>query len=228
MSEPFVERNPDLCRELCPAGLVLLRGADPGDSAERSIVFVAGHHLWRGIGVQTFNLPDLRGRVPIHQGNGYIAGELGGGESVTLTSAQLPAHTHTVHASDAHGNASSPAGALWATDGTGVSRPLPQGRQRRNHGRAECGYGSSQRWWAASPRTGSPSSRSPTSLPCLGFTPRRTEGHRRPTMSEPFLAEVRILPYNFAPIGWALCQGQLLAHSPEHGRLLASRDQLRR
>jgi microcystin-dependent protein len=49
-----------------------------------------------GDGQTTFNLPDLRGRVPLHLGNGYIQGGLGGTETVSLTAAQLPAHTHTL------------------------------------------------------------------------------------------------------------------------------------
>ena len=52
-----------------------------------------------GDGVTTFNLPDLESRVPIHQGQlaggqNYILGESGGVESVTLTTNQIPVHTH--------------------------------------------------------------------------------------------------------------------------------------
>jgi microcystin-dependent protein len=47
-----------------------------------------------GDGQETFGLPDLRGRVPLHQGNGFTLGETGGAENVTLTVPQLPAHTH--------------------------------------------------------------------------------------------------------------------------------------
>lgn len=53
-----------------------------------------------GDGQTTFALPDLRGRVPIHQGQGpgllsYSIGEIGGTETVTLTVQQIPAHSHT-------------------------------------------------------------------------------------------------------------------------------------
>jgi microcystin-dependent protein len=47
-----------------------------------------------GDGVLTFALPDLRGRAPVHQGNGYVIGNKGGSETVTLTTNQMPAHTH--------------------------------------------------------------------------------------------------------------------------------------
>jgi len=47
-----------------------------------------------GDGQSTFALPDLRGRIPLHQGNGFILAETGGVESVTLTVSQIPAHSH--------------------------------------------------------------------------------------------------------------------------------------
>ena len=49
-----------------------------------------------GDGIQTFELPNLQSRVPMHQGNGHTIGELGGTEAVTLTSPQIAAHGHQV------------------------------------------------------------------------------------------------------------------------------------
>lgn len=67
-----------------------------------------------GNGQTTFNLPDLRGRVPIHNGGSYVLGQNGGSETVPLTPNQLGAHGHTLMASG--NNASSPtaAGNVWA------------------------------------------------------------------------------------------------------------------
>lgn len=48
-----------------------------------------------GDGQETFALPDLRGRIPIHQGNGFVLSETGGVEQVTLTVNQIPAHNHS-------------------------------------------------------------------------------------------------------------------------------------
>lgn len=65
-----------------------------------------------GDGQTTFALPDLRGRLPLHQGTGqssYTPGQVGGAESVTLTPNQLPAHTHTLLSGG--GSALSPANA---------------------------------------------------------------------------------------------------------------------
>ena len=52
-----------------------------------------------GDGQSTFALPDLRGRLPIHQGNGFTLAETGGVETVTLTVSQIPAHSHAFLAS---------------------------------------------------------------------------------------------------------------------------------
>jgi len=57
-----------------------------------------------GDGQSTFALPDLRGRVPIHQGNGFVLAEQGGVEEVTLTVNQIPAHSHALLASGDLGN----------------------------------------------------------------------------------------------------------------------------
>jgi microcystin-dependent protein len=73
-----------------------------------------------GDGQSTFALPDLRGRFPMHQGtlnitgNTYIIGEQGGTETVTLTTQQIPNHTHVPVADKAGGDTASPQDAQWA------------------------------------------------------------------------------------------------------------------
>ncbi len=66
-----------------------------------------------------FNIPDLRGRIPVGQGTGIgisskTIGEKSGAETVVLTQAQLPQHTHAIVISNAAGTAASPQDALWA------------------------------------------------------------------------------------------------------------------
>jgi microcystin-dependent protein len=85
-----------------------------------------------GNGTTTFNLPDLRGRVPVHQGQGlglspYVLGENLGVESVTLVSSQLPAHSHSVNASANKGNKASPIGSYPASDAAGVTAEYNSG-----------------------------------------------------------------------------------------------------
>jgi microcystin-dependent protein len=79
-----------------------------------------------GDGVNTFALPDMRGRLPIHQGTGlglspYIIGQRAGTETVTLTTPQLPVHTHPVYATTNNVSTATPGnqvmpGALTNTD----------------------------------------------------------------------------------------------------------------
>jgi microcystin-dependent protein len=69
-----------------------------------------------GDGQSTFALPDLRGRVPLHQGNGFTLAETGGVEEVTLTVSQIPSHSHALLASTDGGNQPSPVGFLPAAN----------------------------------------------------------------------------------------------------------------
>ena len=72
-----------------------------------------------GDGQNTFGLPDLRGRLPIHQGSGFILAQTGGVENVTLTTQQIPAHSHPFQASQTAGNTADPQGA-YAADSTTI------------------------------------------------------------------------------------------------------------
>src|SRR5205823_4073265 len=79
-----------------------------------------------GNGQTTFALPDLRGRVPAHWGQGpglspYFQGQSDGQETVTLQPSNLPVHSHTVNAVSAGGNQASPAGNVPAVESTGTS-----------------------------------------------------------------------------------------------------------
>jgi len=67
-----------------------------------------------GDGQTTFALPDLRGRVPVHMGSGFVQGQRAGEEAVTLTASQLPQHSHTAAANAGAGAAPGPAGNFWA------------------------------------------------------------------------------------------------------------------
>lgn len=88
--------------------------------AENDVLFALIGTTYGGDGQTTFALPDLRGRVPIHMGQNpatgttFNQGQAGGSETVTLTVAQLAAHTHPVQAVTTEGNQSSPANGLWA------------------------------------------------------------------------------------------------------------------
>src|SRR4051794_10074169 len=97
-----------------PAGWAFCNGA-PVPISENDALFVLLGTTYGGDGQETFNLPNLNGRVPMHQGTGkdsinYVIGESGGTESVTLTTQQIPSHSHAFLASKGPGNNNSPTG----------------------------------------------------------------------------------------------------------------------
>jgi len=88
--------------------------------ADYQVLFVLLGTTYGGDGQTTFALPDLRGRAPIHQGPGYVMGQMGGTETVTLTTNQIPAHTHTgvmtLGINHQGGNADTPIGNVAAVN----------------------------------------------------------------------------------------------------------------
>jgi microcystin-dependent protein len=82
--------------------------------SENETLFVLIGTTYGGDGESTFALPDLRGRIPIHQGNGFILAETGGVEQVTLTVSQIASHTHPLNATTSVANQSSPSNNLMA------------------------------------------------------------------------------------------------------------------
>jgi microcystin-dependent protein len=86
--------------------------------SENEALFQLIGTTYGGDGQQTFKLPDLRGRVPIHQGTGngqsYVLGESGGAEAVTLTVQQIPAHAHPLTGTNDTATQTNPGGQVPA------------------------------------------------------------------------------------------------------------------
>jgi microcystin-dependent protein len=72
-----------------------------------------------GDGQNTFAVPNLSGRIPLHAGSGSDLGQIAGQEAVTLTTSQLPPHSHSANASSNAATTTSPAGNVWASWGDG-------------------------------------------------------------------------------------------------------------
>ena len=101
MSQPFVGEIRLFAGNFAPVGWQFCDGAVMA-IAENETLFNLIGTTYGGDGVSTFALPDLRGRVPVHQGFGqsnYVVGQQGGTETVSLTASQLPPHTHAMLAS---------------------------------------------------------------------------------------------------------------------------------
>jgi microcystin-dependent protein len=109
MSQPFIGEIRIFAGNFAPAGWMFCEGQLLSIS-ENDALFTLIGTTYGGDGQSTFALPDLRGRLPVHQGNGVIQGETGGVEQVTLTEQQIPVHSHPLTASAGPGNLNSPAG----------------------------------------------------------------------------------------------------------------------
>lgn len=104
MTQPYVGEIRMFGGSFAPAGWAYCDGSLM-PIAENETLFNLIGTTYGGDGQETFALPDLRGRVPVHRGGrdglNYLPGERGGVESVTLSVGQLPAHSHLVSASSA-------------------------------------------------------------------------------------------------------------------------------
>ncbi len=85
-----------------------------------------------GNGETTFGLPDLRGRVPIHYGNGVAFAEKGGVESVILTVNQMATHNHVAGGKNGNGNSANPVGGVPATNTTALAYGSTEPQQNMN------------------------------------------------------------------------------------------------
>jgi microcystin-dependent protein len=117
MSTPYVGEVRLFAGNFAPVGWELCDGRQLPISQYDTLFQLIGT-TYGGDGVNTFQLPDLCGRVPIHQGsNGgsaHVMGETGGVEQVTLTQQQIPVHRHDVHASLVPATTGTPDGNAWA------------------------------------------------------------------------------------------------------------------
>ena len=103
MSEPYLGQIIMFGGNFAIRGWALCNGQLMSIAQNTALFSILGT-TYGGDGVTTFALPDLRGRVPFHKGNGLTQGERFGEEAHTLTMQEMPAHNHFVSASNQNGN----------------------------------------------------------------------------------------------------------------------------
>ena len=113
MGSPYVGEIRMFGGNFAPAGWMFCEGQLLPIS-ENDALFTLIGTTYGGDGQETFALPDLRGRLPVHQGNGVTLAETGGAEEVTLTAPQIPIHTHSLLASSNNASTSGAAGNVLA------------------------------------------------------------------------------------------------------------------
>ena len=113
MAQPYVGEIRIFAGNFAPTGWMFCEGQLLPISQNETLFQLIGT-TYGGDGQATFALPDMRGRIPLHQGSGFTLAETGGAETITLTTSQTPAHTHPLTASTSAGTQNSPSNSVTA------------------------------------------------------------------------------------------------------------------
>jgi microcystin-dependent protein len=126
MAEPFLSEIRIFSFNFAPKGWALCNGQFLPINQNQALFSLLGT-TYGGNGQTTFALPDLRGRVPTHEGDGLTLGEKAGASAVTITQQTMPAHTHFINASATDANTTAPVGHILARDVNNPYRPPADG-----------------------------------------------------------------------------------------------------
>ena len=201
MAQPYVGEIRMFAGNFAPAGWMFCEGQLLPISENETLFQLIGT-TYGGDGQSTFALPDLRGRLPLHQGNGFILAETGGAEEVTLTTSADPGTHPPAARRRRRPRRPEQPGRQRSAQPSPRSSPYvndaPNGNlcAQRNHGDRR-----------------QPAAHQPAALPLRRLHHLPLRDLPVPDLGDdmdPFVAEIRIFPFNFAPKGWAWCDGQLL------------------
>lgn len=123
MAEPFLCEIRLMSFGFAPKGWAVCDGQLLPINQNQALFALLGT-TFGGNGQTNFALPDLRGRLPMHVGNGHTLGMVGGASAHTLSIAELPTHTHLAHATPS-ATETDPTGAHWASPGKQAFGPAP-------------------------------------------------------------------------------------------------------
>jgi microcystin-dependent protein len=113
MPDPYLGEIRMFGGNFAPVGWAFCDGRSLAISENEALFTLIGT-TYGGDGEQSFNLPNLQGRLPIHQGQGFQLGQSAGETSVTLTVQQIPSHGHPLMGSTATAAGTSPTGTVFA------------------------------------------------------------------------------------------------------------------
>jgi microcystin-dependent protein len=114
MSEPFLSEIKLVSFNFAPKGWALCNGQSLPINQNQALFALLGT-TYGGNGQTTFNLPNLRGRVPTHMGNGHTLGEAAGSSAVTINIQQMPQHLHFLQGSSNGGDTPTAVGNVLAS-----------------------------------------------------------------------------------------------------------------
>lgn len=123
-AQPYVGEIMLFAGNFAPRGWALCDGQLLSISTDTALFSLLGTY-YGGNGVSTFALPDLRGRAPVHFGQGvglsnYVQGQFGGEENHLLLPTEMPAHSHTAFGDSSNGTSEAPANLLPARNPAGI------------------------------------------------------------------------------------------------------------
>lgn len=122
MSDPFLGEVKIMSFVFAPKGWALCNGQLLPINQNQALFSLLGT-TYGGNGQTTFALPDLRGRVPVHVGNGVTLGERAGEENHTLTQSEMASHNHPANGVSANGDTPITTGHILAAEATAMYGP---------------------------------------------------------------------------------------------------------
>src|SRR5436305_8836205 len=114
MAQPYVGEIRMFGGNFAPAGWAFCDGSLQPISENETLFNLIGT-TYGGDGQQTFALPDLQGRLPVHQGSGFVIGQIAGVETATITIGQVPSHRHVFVGSLQAATSANPSNNILAT-----------------------------------------------------------------------------------------------------------------
>src|ERR1700740_329780 len=143
MAQPYVGEIRMFAGNFAIAGWMFCEGQLLPISEYETLFNLIGT-TYGGDGQSTFALPDLRGRIPIHQGSGFTLAETGGAEEITLTVQQIPVHSHPMVASTNVAQDTSPSNKVVGQIGGGALPYIQDTPDTNMHANAVTSIGGSQ------------------------------------------------------------------------------------
>lgn len=124
MSTPYLGEIKIISFNFAPKGWALCNGQLLSIQQNAALFSIMGT-TYGGDGRNTFALPDLRGRAPVHMAQSLVEGERMGEENHTISISEMPAHNHAVSAASADPDQGLPSGNEWAAQASGYSTASP-------------------------------------------------------------------------------------------------------